>query len=84
MLLAHPIYRLLVDVDAFETRLLEFMQKVGEHGILKDSDPSLRQTTFHDAAWYGLLFAILGSGCQFSEVSSHERALMKQALFCLT
>ena len=75
MLLAHPIYRLLVDVEAFESRLLEFMQKVGEHGILKDSDPSLRDTTFHDASWYGLLFAVLGSGCQFSETEPQDRIL---------
>lgn len=75
MLLAHPIYHLLVDVEGFERRLLEFMEKVGEHGILNDSDPSLRENTFHDAAWYGLLFAVLGSGCQFSETEPRDRIL---------
>jgi hypothetical protein len=51
------------------------MQRVGEHGILKDDDPSLRASTFHDAAWYGLLFAVLGSGCQFSETEPQDRIL---------
>lgn len=75
MLLAHPIYPLLVDVEGFESCLLEFMQKLGEHGILADSDPSLRESTFHDAAWYGLLFAVLGSGCHFSETEPRDRIL---------
>ena len=75
MLLAQPTYHILADVDGFESRLLDFMQRVGEHGILKDDDPSLRASTFHDAAWYGLLFAVLGSGCQFSETEPQDRIL---------
>jgi hypothetical protein len=74
-LLAQPTYHILADVDGFEIRLLDFMQRVGEHGILKDNDPSLRASTFHDAAWYGLLFAVLGSGCQLSETEPQDRIL---------
>lgn len=74
-LVSQPIYQLTVDLDVFESRLLDFLQKIGDHGITEDSEPALNQSTFQDAAWYGLLFAILGSGCQFSETEPKERTL---------
>lgn len=61
-----PYYSFLLDPQELERRFGDFLQHLGENGIDPSLEQTLRQATFSDASWYGLMVAVLASGCQFS------------------
>lgn len=67
-----PFYPFLLDPEGFERRFCEFLQQHGETGF-EEGLP--QENTFNDAAWFGLLFAVLASGCQFSDTAPRDRVL---------
>lgn len=75
-----PFYPFLLDPSGFEQRFLDFLQYVTEAGIDPVLVERLQQSTFDDAAWYGLLFAVLALGCQFSEMEAKEKVLKTRVL----
>lgn len=63
---AWPYYPAVVDVEAFESEVCDFVTERAEGGdAICGRSPS----------WLGLLFAVLASGIQFSEVPVGEREL---------
>lgn len=70
-----PFYPFLLDPEGFERRLIDFLQTIGENGLDARAESFLRESTFRDAAWYGLMLAVLGSGCQFSDMEPKDRIL---------
>jgi hypothetical protein len=82
---AHPIYPVILDIEKFESELLLFL-------INRASSPSLEsegksgqanQTIYGQSLrWVGLLFAVLGSGCQCSALARKERELTSQVYVC--
>ncbi|KAK6382767.1 hypothetical protein LTS17_003436 [Exophiala oligosperma] len=68
-------YPLLLDPEGFERRLCDFMEKIGDSGIESALELASEERSFHDAAWYGLLFGVLACGCQFSGPESQDRVL---------
>ncbi|OQV05000.1 Fungal Zn2-Cys6 binuclear cluster domain-containing protein [Cladophialophora immunda] len=71
----HLFYPLLLDPDDFESRLCDFMEKIGNSGIESALEFASDEGCFHDAAWYALLFGVLACGSQFSGPGSQDRVL---------
>lgn len=85
--IAGTLYPVLVDVPGFEKELQIFLQnRAAAGGILKTGDePGLTQRPFGmNLAFVGMLFAVLASGCQSSDLPSKERELTSQVYGELT
>lgn len=77
--IAGAIYPVLEDVQGFENTLELLLQsRIASGGVYRE-DADQAQTPFGvSIAYLGLLFAILASGCQSSDLGSKERELTSQ------
>jgi hypothetical protein len=85
--IAGTLYPVLVDVPGFEKNLQTFLQnRAAARGVLKAGDDrGLSQRPFGvNLAFIGLLFAVLASGCQSSDLPGKERELTSQVYGKLT
>ncbi|CRG87532.1 Oleate activated transcription factor 3 [Talaromyces islandicus] len=83
--IAGTLYPVLVDVPGFEKNLETFLRnRAAAGGVLKTGDSRLLpQRPFGmDLAFIGLLFAVLASGCQSSDLPAKERELTSQVYVC--
>lgn len=70
---------MLEDVNAFEVSLNLLLQNRAALGGVYRSENDTTQKPFGTSvAYLGLLFAVLASGCQSSDVPSKERELTSQ------
>lgn len=77
--IAGAIYPVLEDVRGFENTLEFLLQNRTTSGGVYREDANEAQTPFGvSIAYLGLLFAILASGCQSSDLASKERELTSQ------
>jgi hypothetical protein len=79
--IAGTLYPVLVDVPGFEKNLETFLHnRAAAGGVLKTGDSRLfPQRPFGmNMAFIGLLFAVLASGCQSSDLPAKERELTSQ------
>lgn len=77
--IAGAIYPVLEDVQGFENSLELLLQSRTASGGVYREDADEAQTPFGvSIAYLGLLFAILASGCQSSDLGSKERELTSQ------
>jgi hypothetical protein len=78
--IAGTLYPVLVDVPAFEENLEMFLQnRAAAGGGLKTQRPF-----GINLAFIGLLFAVLASGCQSSDLPAKERELTSQVYGTVT
>jgi hypothetical protein len=76
---AHVIYPGIVDVAQFECDLLEFLRYRSNNQLAVKTGSSTDQTVYgKDLHWLGLLFAVLASGYQCSDVPRKERQMKSQ------
>jgi hypothetical protein len=69
----HSIFPILTDIGDFESQLYDFLDRRMDYAVvLTDAKPS-------QMAWVGLLFAVLGSGVQLSDLPSPERVARMRA-----
>ncbi|KAJ5908614.1 hypothetical protein N7495_001296 [Penicillium taxi] len=79
--IAGAIYPVLEDVEAFENTLELLMQSRAASGGIYRKEANAAQPPFGvSVAYLGLLFAVLASGCQSSNMGSKERELTSQCL----
>lgn len=77
--IAGAIYPVLEDVRQFERILELLLQSRASTGGMYRADPVQAQRPFGvTIAFLGLLFAVLASGCQSSDLPSKERELTSQ------
>lgn len=77
--LAYILYPAIVDIAEFETDLMVFL--AGREAITRTDDPlELSEHNFYGASlhWVGLLFAVLASGCQCTNMAIRERRVTSQ------
>lgn len=77
---AGTLYPVLVDVPEFEEKMETFLRnRKAAGGVLQTSDDGLTAQPFGmSLAFIGLLFAVLASGCQSSNLPGKERELTSQ------
>ncbi|KAF2157855.1 hypothetical protein K461DRAFT_317884 [Myriangium duriaei CBS 260.36] len=90
--LGHVIYPGLADIAAFETDLTTFLMnragyaEMGVRAGTNDNElpPGVTEQALFDKDfnWIGLLFAVLSSGCQSSNLPRKERELTSQVYVC--
>ncbi|KAJ5177209.1 uncharacterized protein N7482_003086 [Penicillium canariense] len=81
--IAGAIYPVLENVQEFESTLELLMQNRAASGGVYREDVDDAQTPFGvNIAYLGLLFAVLASGCQSSDLGSKERELTSQVYVC--
>jgi hypothetical protein len=78
------LFPFLTDEVAFEERLLCLIEKMDSVGLEAALAAAGSEGSFRNAAWYGLLFAVLASGCQHSDLKSSERVLRTRVFGKLT
>lgn len=77
--IAGAIYPVLADVSQFERIVDLLLQNRASTGGMYRADPDQAQRPFGmTIAFLGLLFAVLASGCQSSDLPSKERELTSQ------
>lgn len=77
--IAGAIYPVLEDVQQFQSTLELLMQNRTASGGVYREDVDEAQSPFGvSIAYLGLLFAVLASGCQSSDLGSKERELTSQ------
>ena len=75
---AHVLYPAIANIETFESDLLAFLAN------RRNNDTDLQVQISHDGMdgrsvrWIGLLFAVLGSGCQYTNLQKRDRELMSQ------
>ncbi|CEJ59976.1 Putative Fungal specific transcription factor domain protein [Penicillium brasilianum] len=81
--IAGAIYPVLEDVQQFQSTLELLMQNRTASGGVYREDVDEAQSPFGvSIAYLGLLFAVLASGCQSSDLGSKERELTSQVYVC--
>ncbi|KAI9933147.1 hypothetical protein MW887_007618 [Aspergillus wentii] len=81
--IAGAIYPVLEDVNQFEMNLDLLLQSRASMGGMYRADADSAQRPFGvTIAYLGLLFAVLASGCQSSDLPSKERELTSQVYVC--
>ncbi|KAL1987622.1 hypothetical protein VTN96DRAFT_3222 [Rasamsonia emersonii] len=83
--IAGTLYPVLVDVPGFEQDMETLLRnRAAAGGVLKtDDDQNFSQRPFGKSlAFLGLLFAVLASGCQSSDLPGKERELTSQVYVC--
>ncbi|EEA24081.1 hypothetical protein TMatcc_007154 [Talaromyces marneffei ATCC 18224] len=83
--IAGTLYPVLVDVPEFEKNLHTFLQnRNAAGGVLKHGEErGLSESPFGtNLAFIGLLFAVMASGCQSSDLPGKERELTSQVYVC--
>lgn len=68
-----PFLPMLLDPEGFETRLCEFVERIGSLGIEAALNQVREENSFCDAAWHAVLFGVLACGCQHSDHAICER-----------
>lgn len=77
--IAGAIYPVLENVHQFERKMDLLLQNRASTGGMYRADPHRTQRPFGvSIAFLGLLFAMLASGCQSSDLPSKERELTSQ------
>lgn len=77
--IAGAIYPVLEDLDAFEMNLDMLLQsRAATDGMYREGDDATQKPFGMTVAYLGLLFAVLASGCQSSDLPSKERELTSQ------
>lgn len=78
--IAGTLYPVLVDVSLFEENLEMLLRnRAATGGTLKaDDDQALLRPFGMGLAYIGLLFAVLASGCQSSDLPGKQRELTSQ------
>lgn len=77
--IAGTIYPVLEDLDRFEANLNHLLRNRASDGGVYRADSDQEQRPFGiSLAFMGLLFAVLASGCQSSDLPSKERELTSQ------
>ncbi|CAI7574876.1 unnamed protein product [Penicillium pancosmium] len=81
--IAGAIYPVLEDIAEFESNLELLLQsRIASGGVYRE-DANEAQSPFGvSIAYLGLLFAVLASGCQSSDLGSKERELTSQVYVC--
>ncbi|KAJ5688869.1 hypothetical protein N7462_003261 [Penicillium macrosclerotiorum] len=81
--IAGAIYPVLEDIHEFENSLRLLLQNRTASGGVYREDANEAQNPFGvSIAYLGLLFAVLASGCQSSDLGSKERELTSQVYVC--
>ncbi|KIV99253.1 uncharacterized protein PV09_09024 [Verruconis gallopava] len=79
----HVIFPGVVDIAEFESDLLDFLRTRATTSLTLGVGPLATQVVFGKSLhWLGLLFAILGSGIQSSELPRKERQMKSQVYVC--
>ncbi|KAJ9303289.1 transcriptional regulator family: Fungal Specific TF [Paecilomyces variotii] len=77
------IYPVLADVVEFEEKLNMLLHnRSAAGGVYKSNDNQSQRPFGVSLAYIGLLFAVLASGCQSSDLPSKERELTSQVYVC--
>lgn len=77
--IAGAIYPVLEDVRDFENSLELLLQsRVSAGGVYREDADEAQKPFGVSIAYLGLLFAVLASGCQSSDLGSKERELTSQ------
>jgi len=77
--IAGTIYPVLPDVNQFEKNLDTLLRnRAAAGGVYKAGDDQVQKPFGMSLAFLGLLFAVLASGCQSSDLPSKERELTSQ------
>lgn len=77
--IAGAIYPVLEDVQEFENRLELLLQsRIASGGVYREDTDEAQNPFGVSIAYLGLLFAVLASGCQSSDLGSKERELTSQ------
>lgn len=73
------IYPVIADVPEFESSLELLLQtRIASSGVYREDDDESQTPFGVSIAYLGLLFAVLASGCQSSDLGSKERELTSQ------
>ncbi|KAL4929745.1 putative C6 transcription factor [Aspergillus undulatus] len=81
--IAGAIYPVIEDVVLFERNLdLLLHNKAAAGGVYKADDDQAQRPFGMSIAYLGLLFAVLASGCQSSDLPGKERELSSQVYVC--
>ncbi|KAJ5104406.1 hypothetical protein NUU61_001753 [Penicillium alfredii] len=81
--IAGAIYPVLEDVRDFENSLELLLQsRVSAGGVYREDADEAQKPFGVSIAYLGLLFAVLASGCQSSDLGSKERELTSQVYVC--
>lgn len=77
--IAGAIYPVLEDVQEFENSLeLLLRSRIASGGVYREDTDEAQNPFGVSIAYLGLLFAVLASGCQSSDLGSKERELTSQ------
>lgn len=77
--IAGAIYPVLEDVTDFENNLELLLQsRIASGGVYREDANEAQNPFGVSIAYLGLLFAVLASGCQSSDLGSKERELTSQ------
>lgn len=80
---AHIIYPALIEIDNFESDLLNFLINRANSQSDTNSGGITEQSIYGKSLhWIGLFFAALASGCQCSSMARKERDLTSQVYIC--
>ncbi|KAJ5089079.1 hypothetical protein N7532_007763, partial [Penicillium argentinense] len=81
--IAGAIYPVLEDVYEFENTLELLLQsRIASGGVYREDADEAQNPFGVSIAYLGLLFAVLASGCQSSDLGSKERELTSQVYVC--
>ncbi|KAJ5182506.1 hypothetical protein N7492_000122 [Penicillium capsulatum] len=81
--IAGAIYPVLEDVRDFENSLELLLQnRIASGGVYREDANEAQNPFGVSIAYLGLLFAVLASGCQSSDLGSKERELTSQVYVC--
>lgn len=77
--IAGAIYPVLEDISVFEKNLERLLQsRIASGGVYREDVDEAQHPFGVSIAYLGLLFAVLASGCQSSDLGSKERELTSQ------
>jgi hypothetical protein len=80
----HVVYPGIVDIQAFESDLLQFLITRAQEQASTTLDGGIDERSIYGKSlyWVGLLFAALAIGCQCSEMPRKQRELSSQVYVC--
>jgi hypothetical protein len=80
----HVVYPAIVDIQTFESDLLQFLITRGQEQASTSMDGGIDERSIYGKSlyWVGLLFATLAIGCQCSDMPRKERELSSQVYVC--
>lgn len=80
----HVVYPGIVDIQAFESDLLQFLITRAQEQASTTLDGGIDERSIYGKSlyWVGLLFAALAIGCQCSDMPRRQRELSSQVYVC--